>query len=285
MDTSRHCTRAAQTWTMPQTWIMPGWTRSRSKPGWAKRSLLFLFFVLIASTSGCQAPNTFTSAPTTVRTPAPTTAAETAPTAQWTPDALLAQAQASTGLQRIEWELRAARGFTQNHDYLTAESLLETIDYDRLNDPLKGLYVITQAELMLANRHAPEVVDILTTNRWGLLTYIDTLSAAQQLEIQLLRARAHEAAGQHIAAIRERVFLGSSLSEPSAIQDNNEAIWKNLNRLPNTAINALQNSVPDTQLQGWIELLSAYRRAHGRIHHQMSAVANWRAKWPGHPEG
>jgi outer membrane PBP1 activator LpoA protein len=223
-----------------------------------------------------QAPRVVT-APTT-RAPAPVTQPES-----WSAGDYLARAQASTGMEQIQWQLQAALAFIESFDYTAAESLLDTIDYNALPKNLKGLYTISESELLLANHRYTEALSILTTNKRGLFSFIDQLPPMQQRKLQYLRARAHETSGQYLAATRERVFIGSSISDPNEAQHNNEVIWRNLNRVKPSTLNSLSASVPDAQLRGWIELVALTRDAGGGLLGRLEGVSQWRTRWQGHP--
>lgn len=232
--------------------------------------------------SGCQTTSPTSTQPRVVTT-TPVQQAPIAAPKIWTAGELLAQAQANTGLARTELQLRAAKAFISEMDYTAAESLLETIEYVSLPQNLKGLYIISEGELLLINHKYADAITLLTTNDSGLFSFIDQLPIPQQRHLQVLRARAHEAAEQHLAATRERVFLGSSLSEPDHIQENNEAIWRNLNRLKEARLKSLSASMPDAQLRGWIELVILTRGAKDSLQQRLNAVAQWRNQWAGHP--
>lgn len=254
---------------------------------------LALVLPVLFITSGCQTtppPKTaipvVTTSKTDTREVPPTPQAPKTPqnqTQDWSAGDLLARAQSSTGTEKTGWQLRAAYAFIQALDYTAAESLLETINYAPLPTNLKGIYIIVKSELLLANHQHPESLNLLTTNDQGLFAFIDELPLAQQRKLQQLRARAHEASGQYLAATRERVFLGSTLTSPKHTQKNNEAIWRNLNRLKPSTLQSLSASIPDTQLRGWIELVLLTRNAQTSLPRRLSAVAQWRRRWPGHP--
>lgn len=247
-----------------------------------KYALITLAMPALLITSGCQTTAPPKAPPRVVTVAPPQPGPEKAPQ-RWSAGDLLARAQASTGIEKTGWELRAAYAFIQALDYTAAESLLETIEYNPLPTNLKGIYIIAKSELLLANHQYPEALNLLTTNDQGLFTFIDQLPQPQQRNLQYLRARAHEASGQYLAATRERVFMGGSLINPQRIQDNNEAIWRNLNRLKPSTLKSLGASVPDTQLRGWIELVVLTRSAEGSLQRRLSAVSQWRGRWPGHP--
>lgn len=256
---------------------IPATAKGMRKAAWV--SFVLPAFLMVA---GCQTTAPPPTKPRVVTSAPPQPAPSTAPQNLSAGD-LLARAQAATGTEKIGWQLRAAYAFIQALDYTAAESLLETIDYTPLPTELKGIYTITKSELLLANHQYPEALKLLTTNEKGLFSFIDQLPTQQQRNLQYLRARAHEASGQYLAATRERVFLGGSLIDPQQTQNNNEAIWRNLNRLKPSTLQSLSKSVPDTQLRGWMELVVLTQNAQGSLQRRLDAVSKWRTRWPGHP--
>lgn len=142
---------------------------------------------------------------------------------------------------------------------------LETVDQDR--------YVLLRTRLDLNQGKARQAMVLL-----------DTLSPAQLdpsllANYHTLRASAYNQLGNMLESARERVLLGKLLSNPQAIQKNDEAIFDTLSRLPPKALTGLQPAPPDT-LGGWMALVNIMK---GPPSQQAQALKTWRAAFPGHP--
>ena len=200
-----------------------------------------------------------------------------------------------------------AEGRLKAGDYTGAAQLYQQLA-ERSGEPDYYHLLAADAELRAGNGHAaqallngvnPEELETVDQDRYVLLrsrldlnqgkarqamTLLDTLSP-QELEPSLLanyhilRASAYNQLGNMLESARERVLLGKLLSNPQAIQKNDEVIFDTLSRLPPKALASLQPAPPDT-LGGWMALVNIMKGAPaGRA----QALQSWRAAFPGHP--
>ena len=171
------------------------------------------------------------------------------------------------------YRMMAADAELRGGDDRVAQALLDEVRVDKLAIPEQYRYTLLQSRIDLNQGKAREA-----------MTLLDTLSP-QQLEsparvhYHTLRASAYNQLGNMVESARERVELGPLLSNPEAIQKNNEAIYDALNRLPEKTLSALKPSRPDT-LGGWMELVEILRKPAAQ---RMQAVQAWRSMYPGHP--
>jgi len=257
--------------------ILPHKTRLAFGKG--KRRLVLINCLILLNFAGCQSTGNFQPQPTTQ--PRPVTQVPE-PVVQDSPEQLLQRAERSSGEQKYLYLIKAAAGFLNSNDFMNAESLLQTIEYNNLSYRLQGLYLSIHAELLLINRQYPEAAAALSTDKMGLLSYFDNLEPKVQQAILIQRARAHEALGQYLAATKARVFASANLKHPADIVHNNDLIWRNLSRIDLGTLQSLELNMPDTQLRGWVELASAIQQQQGSLQQQLKTVQNWQARWPGH---
>ena len=163
-------------------------------------------------------------------------------------------------------ELRAGNG-------RAAQALLNGVNAD-------GLEVVDQHRYVLLKSR----IDLNQGKAQAAMARLGTLDA-QQLEppfrahYHTLRASAYNQMGNMLESARERVFLGKLLSNPELIQNNNEAIYDTLNRLPAKALADLRPAAPDT-LGGWMAFASIMKGPAGS---RAQALQAWRTAFPGHP--
>ncbi len=108
---------------------------------------------------------------------------------------------------------------------------------------------------------------------------------ARQLPMRLrddlfrLKAQASDQQGDALGSARHRSELDQYLTDPQQIQLNHEAIWSDLNRLPESVLSQSVSSQPQG-LGAWIELLLLTRHPEGNL---TSALNSWSAHYPDHP--
>lgn len=97
-----------------------------------------------------------------------------------------------------------------------------------------------------------------------------------------LRAAAYAAAGNHLEAARERVWLDGLLPEQER-PANHQAIWESLAVLPDAVLATLRTAPPPDVFSGWLELVETTRAVRDNPQQLDIALAIWRERYPKHP--
>ncbi len=104
----------------------------------------------------------------------------------------------------------------------------------------------------------------------------------RQLQFSQLRASLFAIEGDHLAAVREWIFIDPLLT--SAQQTHNrEAIWQSLMQIPTTVLLDKLGSASNRDYLGWLELASIAKDNQGDIGAQIRQRDAWLARWPSHP--
>lgn len=196
-----------------------------------------------------------------------------------TPDASIEQLldQAATAKapdQAALLRLSAADLANRQNNPGRAAQILAQVQVDLLKPGQQVFAVTLDAELAMG-RNQPKAA--LTALNHPSLQRLGELSVEQQVRTQTVRARALEADGQILPAIRERVFVGPLL-QGAELAANNDAIWTMVAALPPEQ---LQSTTTD-DFGGWLDLARTIKGA-GTLEQQQAAIDTWKAAHPKHP--
>lgn len=170
--------------------------------------------------------------------------------------------------------LQAADAALRSGDGRSAQQIADAINPKELEGADRNQYLLLASRLDLNAGRAREA-----------MAKLDSIGAAplqggQAANYHTLRASAYNQLGDMLASARERVALGSLLSQPEAINKNNEAIHDALARLPGNVLSSKQPAPPDT-LGGWMALTQILKtKPAGGV---SAALNQWRSRYPGHP--
>jgi len=196
-----------------------------------------------------------------------------------TPDASIEQlldqaATAKTPDQAALLRLSAADLANRQNNPGRAAQILAQVQIELLKPGQQVFAVTLDAELAMG-RNQPKAA--LTALSHPSLQRLGELSVEQQVRTQTVRARALEADGQILPAIRERVFVGPLL-QGADLAANNDAIWTMVAALPPEQ---LQSTATD-DMGGWLDLARTIKGA-GTLEQQQAAIDSWKAAHPKHP--
>jgi outer membrane PBP1 activator LpoA protein len=189
-------------------------------------------------------------------------------------DQLLQQAEDSDPEEARLLRLSAADLAYQQGDFARSRDILESIQLTDL-PPAQQIFASTlQAELAMQRNRPDSALGSLAHPSFQRLA---ELPAQQQIRSHLVRAQALQAAGQPLAAAKERIYLAPLLSGSDAA-NNHEAIWALVSGLPDTP----PDTAGEPDLAGWLTL-AAITRSPGGLAQQKSAIDSWRTANPQHP--
>lgn len=159
-----------------------------------------------------------------------------------------------------------------------AGQLLQDLDKQGLGDELELRYAILQAGIALA-RENPQA----TINHLGAEIFFLSKAYPRHISnIHRLRATAFEQTGNYLEAARERAELDLFLSHEDAIEQNQQAILQNLDRLSPEVLLAMRTSAVSDTFSGWLEL-AAIKQGEQNIQQSNQLLESWRQRYTEHP--
>jgi outer membrane PBP1 activator LpoA protein len=182
------------------------------------------------------------------------------------------QQLADTSRQRDYYLLRAADAALRQGDAVSAGRLAVGVNPNELEPVDRNQYLLLQARLDLSAGRSREAMARLDA------VAVDRLEGGQPLNYHTLRASAYNQLGLMLESARERVLAGQSLTQPEAIEKNDQAIYEALAPLPDPVLAKAQS--PDT-FGGWVALVRMLKATAPAA--LPTAVADWRRRYPGHP--
>ena len=180
--------------------------------------------------------------------------------------------------QRERYALRAAELLMTGNYVPQSFQMLMEMDPTNLGPDLQARHAILSARIALA-RVLPDDALAALDKAASLLPPEDLLL---RQSLHRLRATAFEQSGNHLEAARERVILEPLLTDPEAIETNQQAILKTLQALSPAALQSLQTIGPPDVLSGWLEL-TAISMSVAESGQGNTALARWRERYPQHP--
>lgn len=225
--------------------------------------LSFSGLLLASLIAGCSSPpRQLSELPATTDTPV---------------EQILRQAERRSGAEANLLRLHAAQTAWSRNQPEQVRSILALIPQSELPLDQQQRFSELQARSELALGQPAAALRAL---RHPSLERFDSLAPQAQLDIQLLRAETMAAAGEHLNAAQERVFIHDLL--PAATQqDNLAAIWNELNQVPTEQLRAASTTTSG-DLAGWLSL-ALIQRDHGNLDLQVHAMQQWQARHPDHP--
>lgn len=190
---------------------------------------------------------------------------------------ILRQAERRSGAEAHLLRLHAAQTAFNRNQPDQVRSILAMIPQSDLPLDQQQRFSELQARSELA---LDQPAAALRALRHPSLQQLDSLTPDAQLEIQLLRAETMTAAGEHLSAAQERIFI-HNLLPANAQQDNLAQIWNNLNQAPTDQLREASTSATG-DLAGWLEL-ALIVRDHGNLDLQVHAMQQWKDRHATHP--
>ena len=186
---------------------------------------------------------------------------------------VLQRANESSGEQREQLLLKAARLFYRNGNIKTAERLLAVM---RPPPHLRGETALLAARVALAANKPKQALKKLPP--------LQSLPPSRRLEARMLEADIRLALGDALEAVRQRIALAPLLKDETTQMDNNEKIWAALSSLSTTRLYQARGDTP--ALAAWLDLARVIRRfstqGQSNISQVEDAVLDWATRHPQH---
>ncbi|MGB1092021.1 MAG: penicillin-binding protein activator [Oceanobacter sp.] len=168
-------------------------------------------------------------------------------------------------------------------DFVTAREVLQQLQSTELTRRAQTDWFILAAQLSIG------VADLESASAYmsELEKRLSSASDDQEVRIKLVTADWYEATGEHLAAARIRDFLAPALGTDLAAQNslayqNHQAIWRNLQQVPQEQLRTLALESEGTTLGQWMAL-AAISLSSISIDEQLAAIAQWQNLFPNHP--
>lgn len=190
---------------------------------------------------------------------------------------ILRQAERRSGAEAHLLRLHAAQTALNRNQFDQVRSILAMIPQSDLPLDQQQRFSELQARSELA---LDQPAAALRALRHPSLQQLDSLTPEAQLDIQLLRAQTMAAAGEHLNAAQERVFIHNLLPAHTQ-QDNLTQIWASLNQAPTEQLREASTTA-SSDLAGWLEL-ALIVRDHGNLDLQVHAMQQWQDRHASHP--
>lgn len=192
----------------------------------------------------------------------------------------LQAARQSSGPDQARQLLDAAQYYQELNQPDQATKLLEELDSSQLSTTELARYTTLYAPVLLDKQAHFQAREQLTSPR--LLTALDTLPTPLQIELRRQRGDLFSLLGEDKTAVAEFVLLSRLLSDPAAIKDTHDKIWRILSHTPDNALLDLANEVPNMDIKGWCQLALGTRGL-SDISLVQGQIERWRRQWPAHP--
>lgn len=189
-------------------------------------------------------------------------------------------AEESTPPKRYEYQYGAAQAMFNAGLGQQAGQVLDQMPAAQLPLALRLQRQLLQAEiplkrdpeLSLTLLQKPAVVEAQLPDRVDLYA-----------NFHLLRARAFGRLGQHVETAREYILRELYLTEPSAIEANQLAIWQSLSLLTSDTLSQSRLQPPPDALSGWVELVTIAKDYSLTPTEVQQRLNTWRSRYTGHP--
>ncbi len=179
--------------------------------------------------------------------------------------------------------IEAAQKLIDQGNVADAKRVLNTIDFSKLNPSNRAELVLLLTELAIKQKNHTLALELMTTNRMGLLDITDRLNTDILNRISVTRAEVWELNQNYLAAARERIFLAPMLTSPSEKEVNHQQIWLDLITIPTENLEQLKATITIPELQGWLQLAWIYKALQDNLDLQLERLSQWQSQHQGHP--
>lgn len=159
-----------------------------------------------------------------------------------------------------------------------ADSLLARLDLSALSSSDYLNYLLASARLHL-QLNEPDLAKLFLDDAQPL---VEDASKAQERDFIWLKAQHLEATGQYFAAARLRDAEAKLFSDEQA-EDNFQAIWFDLLRIPEADLVSGQDEQTSSQFEQWLQLAAIARNNRITLDEQLKQIELWQQRYSRHP--
>ena len=192
----------------------------------------------------------------------------------------LIDAQSASPEEAAELQLRAAEVLLRDGEAGRADDIVADLIAPELSPGQALRLAIVRARVHRAHAEFADALQQLSDP----LVEQAMLEAPlrRQLQFSQLRASLFAIEGDHLAAVREWIFIDPLLM-PAQQQHNRKSIWQSLMQIPTATLLDNLDSASNRDYLGWLELASIAKDNQGNIEAQIRQRDAWLARWPKHP--
>jgi outer membrane PBP1 activator LpoA protein len=173
-----------------------------------------------------------------------------------------------------EYLLAAVDNLVSGGEYDRARLVMDGLSAEQLSALQQQHYTVNTARLLLANRQADAVLEILGTPP------VDGPFAS---DYHQLRAAAWVMKGNYAAGAQEYIRTNAWLDDPGELLDNQFSTWEAINGLSDDELQQLRSAPPPDVFSGWLELMELTRLYLQQPDALAGVVPHWQMRYPGHP--
>ena len=177
-------------------------------------------------------------------------------------------------VQLASW-VEQSQLFIQQGQIPAAQFIIEAQDFNVLPNDERGWYVFLSMQINLLLKN-PDVAFNFSQSPWG--DFLEYLPAPYLADAKLTLAQVYEQNFLFLAAVRERIFIGSRLPE-SQKQANHDAIWQDFQQLSSDQILQLTGFQGYTDMGVWAELALISQRYQMSLPQLSQSLKQWQLKY------
>lgn len=186
----------------------------------------------------------------------------------------LQQAQQSSDDSKTDWQLLAIRALLKEGKYPEATQQLSQLP-QQLSETQQQESLLLKAQLLIAQQKINDAQPLLAAVKTGSLSQ-DQLARYYSLQIATAQGR------PSLSLLRTYIAQEPLLKGPDH-QANIDATWQTLTQMsPQEASNLVINA-DENVLQGWLDLLTAWRANAQDAEMLKSAIKDWQTRYPQNP--
>ncbi len=193
---------------------------------------------------------------------------------------LLKRAERQTEPDASVSTMQAVHLLIDNSQLVRARTVFSRVQPDGLTASSATEYHILSATFAKQDGNATGVMNTLAAVPDS--TNPMVASTEQQVEIGQLKAWAYLQQGQSLESAKQLIAIDPLLDDELDVTENREAIWLSLNALDDQQQQAAIAD-PDSDLRGWITLVSLYQTAQGDVFELRRQLSQWQTNWSTHP--
>ena len=178
--------------------------------------------------------------------------------------------------ESITYQLRAADAYIQLNDIDKANSIINYLDLERIDEPLLFHRAILLAKIAVSQHHADRALSVLD------IAVPNNIDRELIASLHDTRAKAFELQAKFSDAIGERINLGNYLNDKDQIRMNTGRIWSYLAAMAPAELAKLKNSRIEN-IGPWIELSTISKTLMSNKEELKTAIAVWSNNYPQHP--
>jgi hypothetical protein len=159
----------------------------------------------------------------------------------------------------------------------------------------QGLAILTQTSNLTADQHDEKNLLLAkialfrdkpedALRQLHQIRHPESFSLFNQVNYHESLAQAYRSTNKLAQAIAERMKLESLLSSAKAQADNRHTLWFILINLPSEELKMMSvETNPDSELQGWLQLVTIANHYRTNSHALLTALKEWQARFSAHP--